>query len=285
MCRTAAYQKIMSNRVQAPPSFDVDVTTGGEFPGIADYAQNKIGGLGHLCRRSVSNARVRLSRRHDPAVSRPVIGQANLDVGGRLVRAQVEATTAREAVDMLESRLRRQLEHLAERWDVPRGPDAAPPWRRHDRDVRGARSLERTGGTGSEPTITRRKSYAMAPCTVDEAVTEMELLDYDFHLFTEKSSGTAAVVYRAGPAEYRVALVAPSLAGEVDPPRGPVTISAYPLPCLREQDALQRLDLLDLPFLFFIDAAQGRVSVLYRRFDGGYALLTPAGEAPSESKR
>lgn len=272
----------MSNRVQASASFDVDVTTGGEFPGIAEYAQNKIGGLAHLSRRPVSYARVRLTRRHDPAVRRPVIAQANLDVSGRPVRAQVEAATAQEAVDMLESRLRRQLEHLVERWDVPRGPDAAPPWRQDDRDARGSRSLERSGRTGSAPTITRRKSYAMAPCTVDEAVTEMELLDYDFHLFTESASGTAAVVYRAGSDGYRVALVAPSLAAEVDPPAGPITISAYPLPCLREQDALERLDLLDLPFLFFIDAAQGRASVLYRRFDGDYALLTPAGESNPE---
>jgi hypothetical protein len=35
--------------------------------------------------------------------------------------------------------------------------------------------------------------------------------------------------------------------------------------------------LLDLPFLFFIDAAPGRVSVLYHRYDGHYGLITPAG--------
>ncbi len=39
----------------------------------------------------------------------------------------------------------------------------------------------------------------MAPCTVDEAALEMDLLDYDFHLFTEKGTGSAGVVYRGGP--------------------------------------------------------------------------------------
>lgn len=252
------------------------MTTHGEFPGAAAYAQTKIGGLARLARRPVSYARVRLTRRHDPAVERPVIAQANLVVGGRQVRAQVEAATAQEAIDTLESRLRRRLEHLTERWDAPKGPGAAPPWRHDERSDRDRRSPARTA---REPRIVRRKSYAMAPCSVDEAVMEMELLDYDFHLFTESGSGTAAVVYRSGPAGYRLALVAPALSGEVAPYQGPVTISPQPLPCLREQDALERLALLDLPFLFFIDAAQGRASVLYRRFDGDYGLLTPAGES------
>ena len=52
-------------------------------------------------------------------------------------------------------------------------------------------------------------------------------------------------------------------------------------PVPRRQDAareaLGRLALLDLPFLFFLDAAQGRASALYRRHDGDYGLITPAG--------
>ncbi|ADU00974.1 ribosome hibernation promotion factor [Mycolicibacterium gilvum] len=263
----------MSNGAEAPPTVDVDVTTHGDFPGIAEYAQSKIGGLTRLARRPVSYARVRLTRRHDPAVERPVIAQANLDVGGRPVRAQVEAATAQEAVDTLESRLRRRLEHLHDRWDTPRGPGAAPPWRHDDKAEREIRSF---GGTPREPRIIRRKSYSMAPCTVDDAVAEMELLDYDFHLFAEKGSGTAAVVYRSEPTGYRIALVAPSLAGEVAPFQGLVTISPHAVPCLREQDALERLRLLGLPFLFYVDAAQGRASVLYRRFDGDFGVLTPA---------
>ena len=39
---------------------------------------------------------------------------------------------------------------------------------------------------------------------------------------------------------------------------------------------MERLTLLALPFLFYIDAAQGRASVLYRRIDGNYGVITPA---------
>ncbi|WNG88734.1 HPF/RaiA family ribosome-associated protein [Mycobacterium sp. ITM-2016-00317] len=257
-----------------PPGVDVDVTTHGEFPGADEYVQAKIGGLARLARRPIIRARVRLTRHQDPAVAQPVIAQANLDVGGRQVRAQVTADSAREAVDALESRLRRRLEHLTEHWDARKGHGAAPPWRHDDKPGRGPQVAT---GAGPEPRIVRRKSYAMAPCTLDEAVTEMELLDYDFHLFTESGSGTAAVVYRDGPAGYRAALVAPSVADALAPHQGRVTVSTQPLPCLREQDALERLALLDRPFLFFVDAAQGRVGVLYRRYDGDYGLITPAG--------
>lgn len=253
---------------------DVDVTTHGEFPGIAEYAQARIGRLARVARRPVTYARVRLTRGHEPGAERPVLAQANLEVGGQPVRAQIEAATAREAVDTLEARLRRRLDHLAERWEAPRGPDAAPPWRHGER---GPRSF---GAAADEPRIRRRKSYAMTPCTVDEAVTEMELLDYDFHLFTERGSNSAAVVYRAEPTGYRLALVSPDLAHELAPYEKPVTLSGHPLPCLREQDAVERLALLGHPFLFFLDAAQGRAAVLYRRFDGDYALITPAGDGP-----
>lgn len=251
---------------------DVDVTTHGDFPGITSYVQARIGGLARVARRPVTYARVRLSPGHDPGAERPVLAQANLEVGGQPVRAQVEAATAREAVDALETRLRRRLDHLAERWEAPRGPEAAPPWRHSERGPRTFRA------TADEPRIRRRKSYAMNPCTVDEAVTEMELLDYDFHLFTERRSQSAAVIYRAGPTGYRLALVSPDLAHALAPYEKPVTLSEHPLPCLREQDAIERLALLGHPFLFFLDAAQGRAAVLYRRFDGDYGLITPSGE-------
>ena len=72
-----------------PVAFHIDVTTHGQPPGIDDYVREKIGGLSRFTHQPVLHARVRLSRHADPAVARPVIAQANLDVNGRPVRAQV----------------------------------------------------------------------------------------------------------------------------------------------------------------------------------------------------
>ncbi len=85
------------------------------------------------------------------------------------------------------------------------------------------------------------------------------------------------MLYRGEPTGYRLALVAPAVAQQVTPFQQPVTVSPHPPPCIREADAPERLGLLGLPFLFFIDAAAGRAAVLYRRYDGHYGLITPAG--------
>jgi ribosome-associated translation inhibitor RaiA len=92
---------------------DVQVTTQGRLPDVGDYAREKIGALSRFSHQPVLHARVRVIRHADPAVARPVVAQANLDVSGRLVRAQVEGATAQEAIDRLEARLRRQLGRIA----------------------------------------------------------------------------------------------------------------------------------------------------------------------------
>jgi ribosome-associated translation inhibitor RaiA len=265
----------MRHRTELPQVLDVDVTTHDELPGAADYARSKIGELGRYTSRPVLHARVKLTMHRDPAVQRPVVAQANLDVDGRPVRAQVQAETAREAVDLLAARLRRRLERAAEHREARRGElPAAHEWRRDSEPTHRPNYFPRPA---DERRVIRRKSFGMAPCTIDEAAREMDLLDYDFHLFTEKGTGTVGVLYRAGATGYRLALVAPALAEQLSPYALPVTISRHPLPCLTEEEAANRLGLLGLPFLFFIDAAQGRASVLYHRYDGHYGLITPAG--------
>jgi ribosome-associated translation inhibitor RaiA len=266
----------MRSRAEFPPAVDVEVTTHDEFPGAAEYARSKIGELGQYTSRPVLHARVKFTRHRDPAVRRPVVAQANLDVDGRPIRGQVQADTAREAVDLLAARLRRSIGREAERSRAHRGelPAAGAHEWRHDFEPRDKPNY--FPRPTDERRVIRRKSFTMAPCTIDEAASEMSLLDYDFHLFTEKGTGTAAVLHRHGATGYHLALVAPALADQLTPFTLPVTISRHVVPCLTENEATFRLGLLGSPFLFFIDAAYGRASLLYHRYDGHYGLITPA---------
>lgn len=266
----------MRQKAEAASVPDVYVTTNGEFPGAADYARRKIGELARFSHRPVLHARVRLTRHGDPAIERPVVAQANLDVNGRPVRAQVAGVNAREAIDRLEARLRVQLERIAEHWEARRGtvPDKSSDEWRHESEASPRASF--FPRPPDERLIIRRKSFTTAPCTVDDAAFEMEMLDYDFHLFTEKGTGFAAVLYRGGPTGSRLALVAPVPVDQLSPFERPVTISPQPAPCLTQEKAVERLHLLGVPFLFYIDAAEGRASVLYHRYDGHYGLITPS---------
>ena len=180
--------------------------------------------------------------------------------GSSAFRSRV--VTAREAIDRLEARLRHRLERTAEHWEALRGraPAAgAREWRNQSEPTHRRGYFPRPV---DERRVIRRKSFTLSPCTVDEGATEMELLDYDFHLFTEKVTGAAGVLYRAGPTGYRLALVMPASPDQLAPFQLPLTISPQPAPCLTVEQATDRLGLLGLPFLFFIDAAQGRASVL-----------------------
>jgi ribosome-associated translation inhibitor RaiA len=266
----------MGHRTELPTAIHVDVTTHGQLPGIDDYVQEKIGGLVRYTHQPVLHARVRLSRHADPAVSRPVVAQANLDVNGRLVRAQVEGDTAREAVDRLEARLRNRLERVTERREVKRDNASqanSHEWRHQSEPTRRPNYFPRPA---DQRRIIRRKSFTLGTRTVDEAAHEMELLDYDFHLFTEKGTKQASVLYRTGPTGYRLAQVKP-MPEKVARYELPLSISPQPAPVITVQDAKQRLILLGLPFLFFVDADQGRADVLYHRYDGHSGLICPAG--------
>jgi len=238
--------------------------------------RTKIGELGRLTHEPVLDAHVKLSEHGDPAVARRVVAQANLDLNGQLVRAQVEGSTAREAIDRLEARLRHRLERSAEHWEAKRGglPRPAPHEWRH-----GSEPAHRPGyypRPESERRIVRHKSYSLPTSTVAEAADEMEALDYDFHLFTEKGTGQDSVLYRQRPAEYRLAQVSPAFVDRLAPHELPLTISPQPAPRLTVDQAIERIGLLGLPFLFFEDSALGRGSVLYHRYDGHYGLITPA---------
>ncbi|BBX95800.1 hypothetical protein MLAC_10940 [Mycobacterium lacus] len=244
--------------------------------GAEDYARSKIGELGRLTRLPVLRAHVKLSEHADPAVPRRVIAQANLDINGRLVRAQVEGVTAREAIDRLEARLRHRLERVAEHWEAKRGgiPRLGPhEWRHSSEPTHRPTYFLRPE---EDRRIIRHKSFSLPTCTVDEAASEMEALDYDFHLFTEQGTRQDSVLYRGGATEYRLAQVNPEPVEKLAPFEVPLTISPQPAPRLAVEQAIQRMGLLGLPFLFFVDASRDRGCVVYHRYDGHYGLITPA---------
>jgi len=266
----------MRTKPELPEVFDVDVTTRGNMPGAADYVRAKIGSLGRLTHEPVLHARVKLVKHADPAVERPVRAQANIDVNGRLVRAEVVGVDVRDAVDRLESRLRHRLERIARHWEARRGgatTNGTHEWRHDSEPTHRPDYFPRPE---EDREVMRRKTFGLSTSTVDEAVTDMDLLDYDFHLFTEQGTNQDSVLYRAEPTGYRLAQVDPTPVERLAPFESPVSISPHPAPRLTVQEATERLALLGLPFLFFVDADENRGAILYHRYDGHYGVISPA---------
>jgi len=248
--------------------------TRGDVPeGAVSFAVRRVTSLLGVASEPVLFARVKLTMAADPAVQRPAAAQVNIDLNGRLLRAEAAGETMREAVEHACDRMRIRMERAARNWAAIRGgqPVAqAGEWRHRSRP---ARRLSYFPRPPHERTVMRHKSYALAHETPDEAVAEAELLDYSFHLFTEKSTGEDSVVYRAGD-RYRLALAHPRTRrlGPVSPS---ITISKVPAPRLTAAEAIARLEIAGQSFLFFVNPETGRGNLLYHRYDGRYGLIEP----------
>ena len=258
--------------VEPGPTLDIDVMLQGPLPGAADYARRRIGSLAKFTHGRVDYARIRLTNRTHGHLPQPVLAQVNLGINGKRVRAQAEAGTAYEAIGELRGRLRRILERQA-RHRPSRGGFIHVAGDRLAGPPVPHRVTEVQSGTGHR--ITRRKSFGVARLSVAEAAEQLDLLDYHFHFFIEKSTGADSVLYRSGPTGYRLAQDHPAGSAPTNYLQGRVTVSMVGPPRLTVPQAVERLSALAVPFLFFVDVANDRGAVLYLRYDGDYGLLTP----------
>jgi ribosome-associated translation inhibitor RaiA len=230
---------------------------GGIADDLVEYTRTKVGAVLTRAGGPVHRSRVRVIRHADPARERPVEAQAHIDLGGKPVVVHVDATKPREAVDLLVDRLAHRLEK-------------AVPDRHHKRGTRGGPA----DVAAEEPEIVRHRTPSAGPCTVAEAVAELDDLGLDFHLFVEASLGVDAVVHRDGVTAVRLALAD----GRADRVEGAAATSAssVPAPVLSVPEAVEHLRLTGLAFVFFVDADRKRGCVLHHRHDGGYGLVEPA---------
>ncbi|MER5635560.1 sigma 54 modulation/S30EA ribosomal C-terminal domain-containing protein [Kitasatospora sp. NPDC002227] len=239
------------NRLQNRTATEIVVETRGEVSSAApEYARGKLLAVLERLDEPVLAARVKLTQEANHAVAKPSLAQATVDLNGRPVRAHVAAATMQEAVDLLQDRLTARL---------ARARDRRHGERRHSDEHRPQRLVR----SAEARRIVRHKSYSLARQSAEAAASELEAMDYDFHLFTDAETGREAVVYRARETGgHRYAVAGPTAGG-----RG--------VPELDVTDAVASLDLSGLAFVFFTDRATGRGNVLYHRYDGHYGLITP----------
>ncbi|MFC4783068.1 ribosome hibernation promotion factor [Nocardioides sp. MAHUQ-72] len=234
-----------------------------------DYARAKVEQALEATASGVLSAHVVLERRADPAVKRPARAEATVELGGVTLRAHAVSPTMTEAVDEMESRLRRQLVQARDRsrtrhrWT---GVASEHEWRHGDLRREPVPWFPRPAESRE---VVRHKSFAVTPMTVDEAAFEMDLLDHDFYLFTELESGEPALVHRHPSGGYGVS------GGGGTPTVATVTHEPGP-PTLTDAEARTRMDAGEETFVFYREPEGGEGRVLYRRYDGHYGLITCA---------
>jgi ribosomal subunit interface protein len=158
---------------------------------------------------------------------------------GPVIRAEAAARDPYAALDLATSKLAERLRRAAGRRNhhlpgnhrnaVGALPEKGGPARGTSANGKSAsptRELNGTGGgahTGSgydvpdhSPMVVREKTHAAAPLTLDEALSNMELVGHDFYLFQDAVTGLPSVVYRRCGYDYGVIRLEPAEVGVDD---------------------------------------------------------------------
>jgi len=261
------------------PSVQVAVVKGEVSGDAVEHAREKVGGILRLASAPVLSARVTLAHEVAPDIERPAVAKATLDVNGQPVHAHVAATTLVEAIDLLEAKLRHDLEIMTEHrrsrrhepaqatagsWRHGMLPTARPAWFQ--------RPLE-------ERELVEHESYLPEKQTLAEAAGDLQLLDQDWVLFTEQTTGADALLEHTDDG-YRLTLatVAAPPSADLD---GRVEVQVG-VPRMDLPTALDLLAELSTPLVFFLDSDTGRRRVVYRRYDGHYGTL-PCANRPVQT--
>jgi len=216
----------------------------------------------------LSGLRLRLTTA-EPATGAPVLAQANAHADGYPVRVQLTAPTLEQAINALCARTERRLEQTRSPW-APRPrpePDRSAPGPVAGLDVR----------------IARIKRCALAARAPEVAAAHMDAMDYEAHLFIDRECGQICVVHGTGPTGYQLSRLR-AVAGSRRV-RPPLVIDPRPAPTLDAASAAQRLESTGEAHLFFAEPATGRGCLIYRRYDGHYALVTgdPAAQREADT--
>lgn len=270
----ASIETAPATRPEAASETAVDVSAAGSVTAQEKrYAVEKVQHLIAGVAVPVLFARVRLRHLGDPAARRPAQAEALLDVNGRAVRAHTAAGLMTEAIDELVDRLWRRVQ-AQPHWSRTEGvlPEAGE-WRHGSRSAPAVGWFERPP---DERQLVRRKSFVDDPMSIDDALFDMDLLDYDFFLFNDLASGQDAVVRRTADDHVELSVLHPE---RIDAPATtrPVAVKPVAPATLTADEAREWLELTEEPMVFFADAPSGRGCVLYRRYDGHYGMIVPVG--------
>jgi ribosomal subunit interface protein len=154
----------------------------------------------------------RNKRQHDQACRVEI----TLRTKGPVVRAEAAAEDKQPAFDMALDRLMAQLRRAADRKRVHHGQRAPQSIKEAavddqeraaaDTEVEGSQTHTVAGMEvqGDGPLVVREKMHAAVPMTLDQALTEMELVGHDFYLYIDSEHHAPSVVYRRRAYDYGV---------------------------------------------------------------------------------
>ena len=158
--------------------------------------------------KSISDARLEISRTAAHAQPDRITAQLTLKTGGSTLRGQEAGLNLFAAIDAVTDVMDRQIRRY--KGKVYRSSKAKKAARIQDALVEAQLpALDEDEEDDVEfltdfGKVVRTKRFPMKPMTVDDAVSEMELLSHDFFLFRNLDSNEYNVVYRRHDGDYGI---------------------------------------------------------------------------------
>ncbi len=258
----------------------------------ADHARRRLGQASESITQPILFARMKLTGPPEqqgagrPGTSgRPeALAEATLDIDGSLLRSHAAAATVGEAVDLAIHRLEVRIQQHRDRSQHKPSARISTPgeWRHGNL---GSEVLPHFDRPVEDRQLVRHKSFAPSEMTFEEAAWDMALLDYDFFLFVELSTGLDTLIERTSDGEL---VVAESNRSTLDPIDSLLPDGWHrrhdEIPTLSTNAAIDMLNQTDAQRVFYDNVDTGRANVVYRRYDGHYGVITPPDSASEEAE-
>ena len=176
---------------------NLDVT-----PAIREYTETKLIRAIHHFEGLVKEADVHLSVARNPRVPQQTV-EVTMFANGTVIRAQERSDNLYASIDLVASKLSRQLHRYKDRIQEQEQEQGPVHRSARDEEAGAAANLPPPGSTlvdGKEPELpspgVRRKYFTMPPMSLDDALHQLELIDHDFYVFRDSASGQIQVAYR-----------------------------------------------------------------------------------------
>ena len=108
--------------------------------------------------------------------------EVSVKFGGKIVRSEVTSENMYDNIDVILPKITKQIEKHRTKLSRKLRPDAFV-------DVEEIVENKKVG-------VAREKKFELIPMTVEDAITELDLLGHDFYLFINVDTGKVGVVYK-----------------------------------------------------------------------------------------
>lgn len=237
---------------------------------LADLAISKVDFLTKFIQRPALFGQLRLF--HHSWDRKPFAASLNVDGNGTTLYARSVGPSPELAIQGLEQRFHAEIERTTKRNEskrLRRRGSSHGEW--HHGDIPAKRPNYWPRST-DEREMFSHPTFSF-PVNVEDAIEEMLSDEFEFNLFTDPDTGTDSVVYLGEDGEIHLSrsiALEPEMGDDIYQPRLDPSVA----PPLNVDDAIERLDTSNEPFVFFLDESTDRGAVLYHRYDGNLGLVT-----------